>query len=232
MEGCPFHLSWPNPRAPRPPALSTLPALLPPSLLASASSPPFPRGHHHHGLSPCVLEKPSQSLEIPPPLSLSKPSRGRVARVSTQQLRPRSGSSGQCLCPPPPPPPPQTHAAKPSPHDGVRPPYMRDARGLHTRPPVRTLFVNQEVESHGMPDLLMLWSWIQPPGLRAANVCEPHHPRCFVIATPPLPSPLHRRHGLGQRVLGRPPGSGSQLSHMTLKIPFIPRCLSLPLNWA
>lgn len=66
------HSSWPNPRASAPGSVYT-----------SSPAPPFTwplptlllsRGHHHHAfLSPCVLEKPSQSLEIPPPLSLSKP---------------------------------------------------------------------------------------------------------------------------------------------------------------
>lgn len=193
--------------------------------MASASSPPFP-GSSSPRLSESLC--PREAISVPgdtPSSVLIKASRGRVARVSTQQLRPRSGSSGQCLCPPPPPPPPQTHTWKQPPRWG-QPPYMRDARGLpHTRPPVRTLFVNQEVGSHGMPDLLMLWSWIQPPGLRAANVCEPHLPRCFVIATPSPPTAMDS----GSGCWGETSWLWLPAQPHDLENPFIPRCLSLPL---
>lgn len=78
-----------------------------------------------------------------------------------------------------------------------------------------------------MPDLLMLWSWIQPPGLRAANVCEPHLPRCFVIATS-TPTAMDSGSGCWGDLLALFPAQPHDLEN-----PFIPSVPeSSSLNWA
>ena len=98
-------LSHSNPPCPNPWASA------PGSVYTSSPAPRFawplpalllPRGHQHHTfLSPCVLEKPSQSLEMPPPLSSSKPP---VTMLLVSQVNSSDWgvAAVDCVCVPPP----------------------------------------------------------------------------------------------------------------------------------